>query len=167
LGLRLSKLNLEETKLLIESRTKLIGKVHKDIFNEEVTSMIYQYSKGIPRNVISACNLLFTSNGRIITKDYAEGLLKEKYIERLIDDRIEDLEQRRIYKTMILILKEKFGGKADSQEDYINRVREVLDIGRNKVMKYIDEMTKNGILSLNRGGYNRINKIISIGEETE
>jgi len=124
---------------------------------------IFNYSKGIPRNVISACGLLISnSNGMIIDKTLAEIVLKEKYMDQVINDRVEDLELRRIYKQMVLILQTDFSSISNSQEDFVKKVIEVTGIGRNSVLSRINELTKFGIFKQQRGGYNRVNKIISL-----
>ena len=101
------------------------------------------------------------SNTKSITKTLAEGVLKEKYIEQVINDRVEDLELKRAYKQMTMILETKFHGTANSQEDYVKEVMKVCNFGRNSILARINELTKFGIFVQYRGGYNRVNKIIS------
>ena len=118
----------------------------------------------IPRNIISACSLLLdNSNGHKITKEFTEQILKEKYIEQIINDRVDDLELKRIYKQMTNILEKDFNGTANSQEDYVKRIMELCNSGRNSILQRIKELTKFGIFVQYRGGYNRLNKIISFG----
>lgn len=160
--LRLEKLNSEETNELISSRLKKVeGKIN-DLFGEGVLETIFSYSKGIPRNIISACCLLIdNSNGKKITKKSTESILKEKYIEQVINDRVEDLELKRIFGQMTKILEEDFEGVANSQEDYVKKVMEVCHIGRNSTLDRIKDLVKFGIFNQYKGGYNRVNKIIS------
>lgn len=161
--LRLEKLDFENTTQLINSRLKLVNKDVKNVFNPEVIESVYTYSKGIPRNIISACSLLVSnSNGDIIEKSKAESILKEKYTEQVINDRVEDLELRRIYKIMVSVLQNEFLGTAKSQEDYVKKIREVTQIGRNSILARINDLTKFGIFKQYKGGYNRVNKILSL-----
>lgn len=162
LTIRLEKLSLEETEELIESRLKLVNKKLDDIFNSDVLELIFNFSKGIPRNIISACSLLVDcSNGNVIDRNLTEKILKEKYFEQVINDRVPDLELKRVYKQMTSILENDFKGIAKSQEDYIKRTRELTGLGRNSILKRINDLTKFGIFVQHKGGYNRINKIIS------
>lgn len=160
--LRLEKLDYKETKELILSRLKIVEGDVNGYFSEEVLETVFNYSKGIPRNVISACGLLVDNpKGNKITKKIAEGILKEKYIDQVITDRVEDLELKRIYKQMTKILEEDFAGTSNSQEKYVKRVTEVCKIGRNSALERINELLKFGIFNQYKGGYNRVNKILS------
>lgn len=136
LTLRLERLDREECSQLISSRLKKVKKQIEDTFNIDVQEMVFNYSKGIPRNVISACSLLVdNSNGkREMDLNYAREILKEKYIEQVINDRVTDLELKKIYKQMVGILENDFKGNANSQEDYVKRVMELTTIGRNSIL---------------------------------
>ena len=153
LTLRLERLDLTQTEQLIKSRLKLLNQKRDNLFDDEVLEMVFNYSKGVPRNIISACSLLVddSDNGKI-TKTIAEKVLKEKYVDQIIDDRIQDLELKRIYKQMVLVLEKEFNGIAKSQEDYVKRVMELSGIGRNSVLARINDLTKFGIFVQYRGG---------------
>lgn len=160
--LRLEKLNNQEARELIASRLeKAEGKI-EDIFDEEVLEVIFSYSKGIPRNIISACCLLLdNSNGKKINKKFTEKVLKERYLDQVINDRVEDLDLKRIYKQMVKLLEDDFKGSAKSQEDYVKKVMEVCYIGRNSALTRVNELVKFGVFNQYKGGHNRVNKIIS------
>lgn len=159
---RLEKFDREETQELIEARLKLVN-VKTNIFPNEVLDKIYTYSKGIPRNIISACSLLYDNGGgNKISKKKAEKVLKERYIDQVINDRVEDLELKKIYKQMVNILEKSFNGTVNNQENYIKKVMDTSKIGRNSVLARIADLARFGIISQYRGGYNRVNKIISL-----
>ncbi|HEC66238.1 MAG TPA: hypothetical protein ENI23_13185 [bacterium] len=140
----------------------MVDKKLEDIFDDEVMEIIFNCAKGIPRNTISACSLLVdNTNGERVTKTRAEIILKERFTDRIINDRVDDLELKRIYKQMMDILKHHFNGTAKSQEDYVKKVKEMTGIGRNSILLRINDLTKFGIFVQYRGGYNRVNKIIS------
>lgn len=160
--IHLERFNREETEQLIESRLKLSGKRTEEVFSQEIINTVFSYSKGIPRNIISASNLLISSVIGQITKEQAEEILKEKYIDQVINDRVTDLELRPIFKNIVGILKNDFNGTTNSQEDYVKRITEVTGIGRNSAIDRINDLVKFGILTRYRGGYNRLNKIISL-----
>lgn len=168
LTMRLERLNYQETKELIMSRLKKFEEElgnEGNLFPEDVLEIIFRYSKGIPRNVISACGLLFDNiNGNEVTKKFTEGILKDKYVDQVINDRVEDLALKKIYKEMTLVLEEKFEGTAESQGEYVKEVMERCGIGRNSVLKRIEDLVKFGIFNQYKGGYNRINKILSFDE---
>lgn len=161
--IRLERLNIEETEKLISSRLKKINKETPEVFDKESIETIFSYSKGIPRNIISACKLLVdNSNGlKIIDSKFSQMILNERYFEQVINDRVTDLELKLIYKKMVDILEHEFNGNATSQEDFIKKVIETTNIGRNSLRQRIDDLEKFGIFKRYRGGYNRLNRIIS------
>ena len=163
LTLRLERLNMDECEQLISSRLKKIDKKVREIFDVNVQEVIYNYSKGIPRNIISASSLLVDNlNGKDkMTTEIAQKILNEKYFDQVINDRVTDLDLKRIYQQMVAVLESDFKGTATSQEDYVKRVMEIANIGRNSILARIGDLSRFGILKVYRGGYNRINKIIS------
>lgn len=161
--LRLEKLDNPEARELIASRLEKAGATIEEIFDEDVLEVIFNYSKGIPRNIISACCLLLdNSNGKKINKKFTEKVLKERYLDQVINDRVEDLDLKRVYKQMVKVLEDDFKGSAQSQEDYVKKVMEVCNIGRNSALTRIGELVKFGVFNQYKGGYNRVNKIISL-----
>ena len=163
MNLRLDKFTFEETEKMISSRLKLVNLSKEEVFSREVLETIHNYSKGVPRNIISACSILISnSNRNKITKEKAEEILKEKYFDQVLNDRVEDLELRLIYKQMISVLKTNFQGVANSQEDYVRKAQEITGIGRNSVLNNIRDLVKYGIFNQYKGGYNRVNKILSL-----
>ena len=160
--LRIERLEFEPTLELIGSRLNLIDLKLEDVFIEDALSVVYSYSKGIPRNIVSACKLLVdcSLNGKI-SKEFTESILKEKYVDQVINDRVEDLELRRIYRQMVEILKNDYEGVAKSQEDYVKIIIEKCNIGRNSAISRISDLVKFGVFKQYKGGYNRLNKIIS------
>jgi len=161
--LRIERLDFDSSVDLIQSRLDLVNKKVRNIFKGDCLVRIYSYSKGVPRNIISACKLLIDySNGKeTIDEDFAEELFKERYVDQVINDRVEDLELRRIYKQMIKILKDDFKGISNSQEEFLKKCCEVTDIGRNSAISRLNELVRFGVLARSKGGYNRLNKIIS------
>lgn len=158
----LDKFNEEFTRKLISTRLKTVNMKLKDVFTEEVVEDIFRYSKGIPRNIVSACGLLYDCyNGKPLASKISEKILKDKYFDKIIDDHVQDLELKRVYKKMIVILKEEYQGTANAQEDFLEKVMVSAKIGRNSAISRLNELSQIGIFKLYRGGYNRLNKIIS------
>lgn len=160
--IRLERLTTQESTDLISSRLSKVDETIEGIFEDYVLEVIFNYAKGIPRNIISACSLLIeNSNGKKITKEFAEKILKERYLDQVINDRVEDLDLRRIFRQMTKILEQDFNGVAKSQEEYVKKVMDACNIGRNSALARIADLVKFGIFNQYKGGYNRVNKIIS------
>ena len=162
LTLRLERFTYDETEELIQTRLKVVGAKIKDIFAPGALAILYNYSQGIPRNIISAANMLVASNIFPVSEKKTKRILKEEYINKIIVDRIEDRALRALYSEIVRVLKQDFQGTVDSQERLIQRLADRKIISRVTAIKHIQKLIDIGVFSIQKGGYNRLNKIISI-----
>ncbi len=163
-SLSLFPFDRDETQELINSRLKLLEDDFKNPFTEEIYDIVFDYSKGVPRSIICACNLLFSSLP--ITKQFktseVEKLFREEFINKLIDDKIDDKEMNRISKLMIYILKNDFNGIVKSQQEYVEKVREVGLIGSYYIYKVLNKLDEIGIIKQHKSGLRRHQKTIAL-----
>jgi len=159
---RIDRMNFEETSSLIKARLLMAGS--SNYFDEDTYKMIFKYSKGIPRNIICASKNLVEEffEKEIVTGREAEIILQEEYVTHIIHDRIEEPLKRKMYLEVINILKNQYKGEANSQEELIQILKTNLDIGRNKSMNIISDLSKFGIIELSKGGYRNTHKLISL-----
>lgn len=160
--IRMERMSLDETKELINSRLSLAS--GNEFFEEEVFDCIYEYSQGIPRNVICASRSLVDNfrNKNKVELSNAQRILREVYTDKIINDRVESPSSRAIFKRMVEIIEKEFGGLIESQEIFSKRLKEDLNIGRNKSITLISELEKFGILIITKGGDNNTKKIIRL-----
>jgi hypothetical protein len=158
----LEKLDREETEKLIELRLKTINLNIKDVFSDEIIDLIFNYSKGTPRNIISACSLIFDHKNANIEE--VKKIFKEDYSCKIIDDRIDNTEDRLLFKSMLKILNIDFQGSAKSKEDYIQTVQKQTGVGKSSIQRRISKLIEFGILREYRGGENRAFKILSLND---
>ncbi len=159
---KLDRFDEELTKKLISSRLKTVDQEINEVFTSDSIKTLFNFSKGVPRNIISACGLLYNcSDGEPISNELTEKILKEKYFDKIIGDNVQDLELKNIYEKMIDILRSDFQGTANSQEEFVEKITKATNIGKNSAMSRINELSRLGIFKLYKGGYNRLNKIIS------
>lgn len=156
----LEKLNREETEELIRTRLNNAGLKIQTIFSEEIIDLIYEYTKGIPRNIISACSLIF-NKGKVDINE-TKKTFKEDYSNKIIDDRIENEQEKLLLKNMLRILKDDFKCSAKSKENYIKLVQEQTGVGKNSIQRRITKLIDLGIFREYRGGENRLFKILTI-----
>jgi len=156
----LDNLTKEETIKLINSRLKIAKDI--EFFDEDTKAVIYDYSKGIPRNIICASKDLadFYINKKQVTKKMAESLLRKEYIINIIEDRVEDALEREQYLNVLWVIENHFSGKVNSQELLVTALKDKFNIGRNKTLFYVSELQKFGILTIVRGGASRNKKVI-------
>lgn len=160
--IRMERMNLEETKELINSRIALTG--INSFFDEDVYGCIFDYSQGIPRNVICASRSLADNfcNSDKVGLCEAQRILREVYTDKIINDRVEDPSLREVFKKIINIIGKQFGGNVESQELLVKKIKEELNIGRNKSFNLVDDLEKFGIIIITKGGEKNTKKIIRL-----
>ena len=152
----------EETRKLMESRLNLVNKKLEDIMTEEAFLETYNNTKGIPRNIISAGFILYQEyNGKPIGKTKSNKIYKEKLNLQIINDRVKDQCQRREFTQIIEIIQNDFDGIVSHREKLNEMINDKLGIGRTTIIKRLESLERFGIIVIRRGGYNRVNKIIS------
>lgn len=160
--IRMERMTLDETKELINSRLNLAGA--ENFFEEEVFNCIYEYSRGIPRNIICASRSLadnFAHEDKVDLSN-AQRILREVYTDKIINDRVENPAMRAIFKRIIEIISKQSGGMIESQELLAKKIKDDLNVGRNRSFSLIGELEKFGILVITKGGDNNNKKIIRL-----
>jgi len=159
---RIDRLEEKECRDLIKYR--LLMAESDNYFEDEVYEVIFKYSRGIPRNIICASKVLvdeFIDAHSVSARD-ARILLKEEFIDKIINDREEHPKKRIIYKEMMKIITNDFNGTATNQSDLVNYLKEKVNIGKNKSMGLLSDLHKFGLLEFYKGGKNNSEKIWSV-----
>lgn len=163
LTLRLEKLSISETEELIESRLEGVGKTTDQILSDSALESIFKLTKGVPRYIISTCRVLYDKFvGEPISGEMVDKIFKDKVYEQIIKDRVEDSMLRAEYLQIISILKTDFGGVINSKLKLVEAIQQRTGLGKYTATKRINELLEFGIFSIRRGGYNRMNKLISL-----
>ena len=161
--IRFDRLTNKESKQLIQSRLTKVEKDIDEVFSESSLDHIHKITKGIPRNLISACYLLYINyNGRKIDESTTGDLFKETLYGQIIKDRVDNHMERIEYNQIIEIIKTDFGGVVNSKIDLISKINEKVGLGRKTATNKLKQLELFGILSIRKGGYNRLNRIISL-----
>ena len=163
LTISLDKYDIEMTEQLLSSRLKAINLNIEEVFPVEAIEIIQSFSKGIPRNIISAANLLL---GKVNSFPIPEGevrrILSHSYIGRIIKERIANEELRKKYMQIVEVLKVDYGGTAQSQEEFLKKLSERNIYSRIAALKHINKLVDMGIIRSERGGYNRIQRVLTL-----
>ena len=156
--LRIDRFTFEETKKLIDDRLGMSPDSPK--LEEGVYDIIFNSTKGVPRNIVCATrNIIDDIKKSNITSEKAREVIKEGYTEQIINDRVEDPEEREIFLKIVNILENDFGGEARKQEWLICKLKDSVGIGRNKAMRMLKELSKFGLVSIAHSGKNNTKKI--------
>ena len=159
---RLNRLEEKESDQLISSRLKMADS--DNYFDDGVYETVFKYSRGIPRNIICASRVLvdeFIDKDSVTIND-AKKILKEEYIDKIIDDREEHPQKKMLYKNIMKLFLNDFHGAATNQTEITNVMRDKLKIGKNKSFKLLSDLYKFGLLEYYKGGKNNAEKIWSV-----
>jgi len=157
----LIRMTREETERLIKLRLSLAG--NKDFFEDKIYDLIYKYSKGIPRNIICACNSLIDPNidKDKISLDEAKEIIIDTYAEKIIKDRVDEEEEREELIGIYNLIRNFFNGKVISQTMLSNECKSKLALGTNKTLKLTKLLVKFGLLNSYREGERNHIKVLS------
>jgi len=123
---RLRPFDLEETKKLILSRlnfarTEKIDDLYP--FTERAVMKIHTVSKGIPRNIVSACDMCLT---HAVTHDLKEineyeatKVLRENYAQKILNERVFNDSKRKMLLLLYETIKNEFNGVIKKEENLI------------------------------------------------
>lgn len=159
---RLDRMTEEESRELIKKRLLMAN--CDNYFEEDVYDVIYKFSKGIPRNIICASRALVDRyiNQDSVNYSQAKKILKEEYIDKIINDREQNPKKKQLYKDIIRVIMEDFNGTSPNQSELTNTLTLKLKIGKNKSMTLLSDLYKFGLLEFSTGGVNNNQKIISV-----
>jgi len=159
---RLDRMTEEESRELIRARLKMAD--CDNYFEDEVYEVIYKFSKGIPRNIICASRALVDRyiNEDSVNYSQTKKILKEEYIDKIINDRESNPKKKLLYKSIIRIIVEDFNGTSPNQTELLNTLTDKLKIGKNKGINLLSDLYKFGLLEFSTGGVNNNQKITSV-----
>jgi len=114
---RIQPFSLEETKELIYSRLNFARIDERDDFypfTDDAINKIYMVTKGIPRNILSACDMCLmhavTNNIGLITEREVSNILKENYAEKVLAERVFNESKRKALLLLYNTIKNDFSG---------------------------------------------------------
>lgn len=161
--INLSPFTDDQCRNLIESRLSSAS-IKKKVFSDEAIHLINKASHGIPRNILIAADMLInrynSENEQVIDSEFCTNNLGIDYTRAVINDRISDpyiREQvRYIYDTII----SEFDGVVSNQK----ALESVLSgsMARMTLIKHLKIMHNLGLITIKRGGYNRLEKRIEV-----
>jgi hypothetical protein len=91
-----------------------------------------------------------------------DTLCKDQLFEQIIKDRVDDLQKRREFTQIVEIIKNDFAGSVNSKLELVKVINQRIGLGRTSIFSRLDDLQNFGILYIKRGGYNNVNRIISL-----
>jgi len=156
----LERFDIDLVNRLLHKRLELADLKFEEVFEEGVSNAVMDYSKGVPRNVLTAANGLIKAFVLPINEPHAREYLNKSYPKKIIEDRIEDLTLQGEYKSIVELLK-KGDGKA-GKEALLLKVIDELNISKNTARRRVDELIKMGVLQRTVCGPKRRTNILSL-----
>jgi hypothetical protein len=128
----LKKFTYEDTYELIEKRLRTVsitpnnGGVYP--FTEDAIETIQKISDGVPRLILTKCDKLFSTaiedHISKIDHNFAEMILEKTHVMDTLNQGIPDATMRKTLIDVLSVLKNDMGGVANSQREFINKVKE-------------------------------------------
>lgn len=121
-------------------------------FNQNIIKMIFNHSGGIPRNILSACDLLITSsNGYEFDEELVSETLTNEFSKKVIFDMTEDGKEREYLLQLYHMIKEDFKGEVFKEKDLHEKLSEGLGWSNKTSRKRIRKLNKFGLLTITKG----------------
>jgi len=162
----LTKFDLQQAKELIVGRLKAVREI--DVpdelypFTEEVVEKIYKYSHGIPRNIISICDLCITYGTmrdlEWITEDVVDEVVSKHYLST-VPYMESEAKKKRLMK-LYEIIKNDFNGYVYGESNLYSMVKKKLGWSMITTRKYLREMEKLGMVVIKKSPDNAWTNII-------
>lgn len=121
-------------------------------FTEESVRLIYTCSGGIPRNIISACDLIFSSfQGKEITESEIPNLLKNEFSKKVIYDMTDDENERMLLIQLYNTIKEDFNGEVNQENELHAKTLAKFGWCVRTSRKRIRQLNKFGLITISKG----------------
>lgn len=155
-SIELEPFTYEETEQLIIER---LNQAKKDVngtkpFTEESLQKIYSFSNGIPRNIISACDLLLMSavesNNVVIDGKFTSKKLQSEYAYKIINERVRDLTTRENLKKVYDFIKIAFKGTSHNEKELHSKFAERYGGASMTLRKRIRLLEKLGLIEIRK-----------------
>lgn len=158
----IDRLSKDESDELIKKR--LATAEMDDFFESAIYDLVFEYSKGIPRNIICACKTLVDAyyDKTSISYKQAKQLLKGEYIDKIINDRVEDRKRKEELSSIITLMTNHYHDRPMNQSELLDVIKMKLNIGKNKAMYLLMDLNRYGLAEYTLGGRNNVEKIWSI-----
>lgn len=160
---QLNPFNDDEMQEIIQKRLEKYGVSIGQFLTEEALETLQKYSKGIPRNIIMACAILWEKcPTKPINQNEVARLFSETIYDTIITERIENIQDRQAMINIVSILKNQCNRRIDSKEEFLKLLKNNLGLGRPYASKLIDKLIRIGIFEVKRIGENRTNKQLTM-----
>jgi len=159
--------NLEETAELIESRMKTfaISETPK-LFTQTSIETVWKISKGIPRNIISACDLILERflnyNFDIIDENFIKEVLSEDLAYKILEERIESESERVWLYKLYQLIKVSFNGFVENQKRLAEEASKNFNWSYSTVLKRLRKLEKLGLITIDKSEKDGWTKIIRV-----
>jgi len=137
-------------------------------FTEDSIKIIQNTTKGIPRNILVACDISLkyaTLCGyNLIDASVVTEAIAKDYTERIIQERIESQHKRDMMMKLYNIIKNDFSGEVKKEEILIDHIKQKLGWSRVTTRKRIRELQKLGLIIIDKSTENMWTNVIKIVE---
>lgn len=153
--IELESFEIEETEQLIKERLKIFRNNNGfKPFTEESIKKIYSFSAGIPRNILSACDLLLMGaveeDIKSIDGTFTSKKLQSEFAYKIISERIKDITARENLKRVYDFIKLEFKGKVNQEREFQRKFIEVYGGANMTLRKRTRKLEKLGLIEIRK-----------------
>lgn len=154
-SIELEPFEFEETEQMVIERLKISRESNGlKPFTEESLRKIHSFSSGIPRNILSACDLLLMGaveeNIEIIDVTFTSKKLQSEFAYKIINERIKDITNRENLKRIYDFIKIKFKGNVKQEKEFQKEYTEINGGASMTLRKRIRTLEKLGLIELRK-----------------
>ncbi|RLE60584.1 MAG: hypothetical protein DRJ35_02910 [Thermoprotei archaeon] len=165
---QLKSFSLEECKELIRKRIEHASAGEPKLrFSEGAFRKVNEIAKGIPRNIISACNTVFLKYLQVmdepieITEDFVTMVLGESYAKKVLEERVRPPLREALW-SLYNFIKEEFSGRVESESKLAQAYHSRFGVSKNTLRKRLMKLEKLGLISIRKSDKNYWNNVIEV-----
>jgi len=164
---QLKPFTFEECKTLITKRIENASQGEIKLkFTDGAIEKINEISKGIPRNIISACNSVLLKyqqedEVREIDEEFVVNALGESYAMRVLEERVKEPLRQSLWE-LYTFIKTEFNGKVESETKLAEACMKKLNMSRLTLRKRLLKLEKLGLVSIKKSAKDMWTNVIEV-----
>jgi len=165
---QLRPFSLEECEELITKRIENASDGEPRLrFTENAIAKINEITKGIPRNIISACSSILlkymqeTDEIVEIDEEFVARVLSGSYARKILDERVKPPLRENLWK-LYTFIKTEFNGRVDNETKLAATCYEKFGMSRSTLRRRLVKLEKLGLITIRKSEKNMWSNVIEV-----
>ena len=136
-------------------------------FTENAIAKINEITKGIPRNIISACSSILlkymqeTDEIVEIDEEFVARVLSGSYARKILDERVKPPLRENLWK-LYTFIKTEFNGRVDNETKLAATCYEKFGMSRSTLRRRLVKLEKLGLITIRKSEKNMWSNVIEV-----